>query len=152
VRLPPTVHGRGDDGFIPTLITIARACGQSGYVGDGANRWPAVHRNDAARVFRLALEEAPPASVFHAVADEGVPTRTIAEVIGRHLDVPVVSVPPDQAGEHFGFLGRFFAIDAVASSALTRERLDWSPTEPGLIEDLDEGHYFADTAGRGIPV
>ena len=152
VRLPPTVHGRGDDGFVPTLINIARQRARSGYIGDGANRWPAVHRNDAARLFRLALEEAPAGSVLHAVADEGVLTRSIAEAIGRHLELPVVSVPPEQAAQHFSWFGRFFAIDAPTSSLLTQERLGWKPTEPGLIEDLDEGHYFQDLTKRGLPV
>lgn len=152
VRLPPSVHGRGDNGFVPTLINVARLRGRSGYIGNGANRWAAVHRSDAARVFRLALEKAPAGSVLHAVADEGVPTRSIAEVIGRHLEVPVVSIPPEQAGEHFSWLGRFFGIDAAASSALTQQRLGWKPTYPGLIEDLDEGHYFDDPTKRGLPV
>jgi nucleoside-diphosphate-sugar epimerase len=101
-----------------------------------------VHRSDAARVYRLALEQAPAGSIWHAVGDEGVPTRTIAEVIGRHLDIPAVSIPPDDAVEHFGWIGRFWAADTPASSALTRERLGWQPTGPGLIDDLEEGHYF----------
>lgn len=151
VRLPPTVHGKGDNGFVPTLISIARQRQISGYVGDGANRWPAVHRFDAARVFRLALEKAPAGSVLHAVADEGVPTRSIAEVIGGHLDLPVTSVAPERATEHFSWLGTFFAMDAPASSVLTQERLGWRPTEPGIIEDLDQGHYFDDPTKRGIP-
>jgi nucleoside-diphosphate-sugar epimerase len=138
VRPSPSVHGEGDHGFVPALIGIARDKGVSGYVGDGSNRWPAVHRLDAARLFRLALETAPAGSVLHAVAEEGVPTRDIAEVIGRHLDLPVVAVAP----EHFGWLGGFFAADIRASSALTRELLGWEPTHPGLIEDLDQGHYF----------
>jgi nucleoside-diphosphate-sugar epimerase len=143
VRLAPTTHGRGDKGFVPIVINIAREKGVSGYVGDGSNRWPAVHRSDAARVFRLALEEAPPGSVWHAVADEGVPTRTIAEVIGRHLDLPVASVPGERASEHFGWMGMFWGgIDAPTSSALTRQRLGWEPTGPSLIEDLEQGHYF----------
>lgn len=152
VRLPPTVHGRGDNGFIPTLIEIARQNHASGHIGDGANRWPAVHRLDAARLFRLALEDAPAGSVLHAVADEGVPVRSIAEVIGRHLGLPVVSVPPEEASDHFSWLGTFFSADLPASSALTQERLCWKPTGPGLIEDLDEGHYFEDSARRGIPL
>ena len=151
VRLPPTVHGDGDDGFVPTLITIARQRGRSGYVGAGTNRWAAVHRVDAARVFRLALEDAPAGSVWHAVGDEGVPTRALAEVFGRHLDLPVASIPPEQAAKHFGWLGMFFATDIAASSALTRERLGWAPTQPGLVEDLDAGHYF-DSSKLGIPV
>jgi len=142
LRLPPTVHGDGDNGFVAILVGIAREKGVSGYIGDGSNRWPAVHRLDSARLFRLALESAPAASTLHAVADEGVPTRAIAEVIGRHLDLPIVSIAPEDAGEHFSWLGGFFAIDAPASSTLTRELLAWQPTQPGLIEDLDQGHYF----------
>jgi nucleoside-diphosphate-sugar epimerase len=152
VRLPPSVHGRGDDGFVPTLIHVARLRGRSGYIGSGTNRWPAVHRADAARLFRLAVERAPAGSILHAVGDEGVPTRSIAEVIGRHLELPVVSVPAEQAEEHFGWLGRFFAIDAAASSALTQQRLGWKPTHPRLIEDLEQGHYFAEPTKRGLPV
>ncbi|MGW7253617.1 SDR family oxidoreductase [Streptomyces sp. NPDC054834] len=142
VRLPPTVHGEGDHGFMAALIGIARAKGVAGHVGDGTNRWPAGHRSDAAHLFRLALEEAPAGSVLHAVADEGVPIRTVAEVIGRHLDVPVTAVPPEDAAEHFGWLAGFIALDSPASSALTRELLGWQPTGPGLIDDLDKGHYF----------
>jgi nucleoside-diphosphate-sugar epimerase len=143
VRLAPTVHGRGDHGFVATLVRLARERGVAGYVGDGSNVWSAVHRSDAARVFCLVLEQAPAGSVWHAVADEGVPTRTIAEAIGRHLDVPVVSVPPGAAADHFGWLGRFWASDNPTSSALTRRRLGWHPTGPSLLDDLDEGHYFA---------
>jgi nucleoside-diphosphate-sugar epimerase len=142
VRLPPTNHGDGDNGFIATLVAIARDKGVSGYVGDGRNRWPAVHRLDSARLFRLGLEEAPAGSTLHAVADEGVRVRDIAEVIGRHLNLPVVSIAPEDAGEHFAWLGAFVALDAPASSALTRELLGWQPTHPGLIADLDEEHYF----------
>jgi nucleoside-diphosphate-sugar epimerase len=142
VRPGASVHGEGDHGFVPRLIEIARETGTSAYVGDGSNRWPGVHRLDAARLFRLALEEAPAASVLHAVADEGVPTREIAAVIGRHLGLPVVAVPRDEATEHFGWLGRFFATDLAASSALTQQLLGWEPVHPGLIADLDAGHYF----------
>jgi nucleoside-diphosphate-sugar epimerase len=142
VRLPPTNHGDGDNGFMATVVGIAREKGVSGYIGDGTSRWPAVHRLDSARLFRLALEAAPAGSTLHAVADEGVPIRDIAEVIGRHLDVPVVSIAPDDAGEHFGFLAGFLGIDVPASSALTREQMGWQPTQPGLIEDLEQGHYF----------
>ena len=142
MRLTPTVHGEGDRGFIATLIGIARQKGVSGYIGDGANRWPAVHRVDAARLFRLALEQTPAGSVLHGVADEGVPLRAMAEVIGRHLNLPVISVSPGYAGEHFGGLSRLLAADVPASSALTRELLGWQPTQPGLIEDLDQGHYY----------
>jgi nucleoside-diphosphate-sugar epimerase len=142
LRLPPTVHGDGDHGFMATLVGIARDNGASGYIGDGSNRWPAVHRLDAAHLFRLAAEQAPPGSALHAVADQGVPIRDIAEVIGRHLNLPVVSVPPQQAGQHFAWLAPFLGADAPASSALTRELLGWQPAQPGLLDDLGKGHYF----------
>jgi nucleoside-diphosphate-sugar epimerase len=142
VRLPPTVHGDGDNGFVPGLIAIARAKGVSGYIGDGASRWPAVHRFDAATLFRLAIEEAPAGSTLHAVGDEGVATREIAEVIGRHLDVPVVSITPEDAPEHFTWMASFFSLDSPASSQLTQQLLGWTPTHQGLIDDLNEGHYF----------
>jgi nucleoside-diphosphate-sugar epimerase len=142
VRLPPTCHGEGDHGFLATLVRIARDRGVSGYIGDGSNRWPAVHRLDAARLFHLALEKAPAGSTLHAVADEGVPIRAVAEVIGRHLDLPVVAVSPDEAGGHFSWLAGFLAADSPASSTLTRELLGWQPTHPELIDDLDKGHYF----------
>jgi nucleoside-diphosphate-sugar epimerase len=143
VRLPPATHGQGDNGFIPTAIGFARAKGAAAYIGDGANRWPAVHRDDAARLFRLALESAPAGSVLHAVGDEGVPIREVAEVFAAHLDVPAVSVPPEQAGDYVGFLGGFWGFDGPASAQLTRELLGWEPVRPGLIADLKEGHYFA---------
>ena len=142
LRLPPTVHGDGDNGFMAALVGLAREHGNAAYVGDGANRWPAVHRSDAARLFRLAAEKAPPRSVLHAVGDEGVPIRAVAEVFGKHLDVPVVSIPPEQAAQRFSWLGGFIGLDAPASSALTRELVDWHPTGPTLLEDLDQGHYF----------
>ncbi|TDD90681.1 SDR family oxidoreductase [Actinomadura darangshiensis] len=141
VRLP-IVHGRGDRGFIPALIGIAREKGVSAVVGDGANRWPAVHGRDAARLFRLALEDAPAGSRLHAVGDEGVPFREIAGVIGRHLDVPVTGISPDEAAAHFGWLAHFASADGPASSALTEKLLGWRPEQPALIPDLDEGHYF----------
>jgi nucleoside-diphosphate-sugar epimerase len=142
MRLPPTNHGDGDNGFMATLVAIARDTGSAAYIGDGSNRWPAVHRLDSARLFRLAAEKAPAGSTLHAVADQGVPIRDVAEVIGRHLDVPVVSIPAEQAAEHFTWLGGFIGMDAPASSALTRELMGWQPAQPGLIEDLDKGHYF----------
>ena len=151
VRFSPTVHGDGDHGFMATLVGIARSKGVSGYIGDGSNRWPAVHRLDAAHLVYLALEKASAGSVLHAVADEGVPIRAIAETIGRHLDLPVVSISPEAAGEHFAWLAGFLALDAPASSTLTRELMGWQPTNPGLIEDLDEGHYFQETRRPATP-
>ena len=145
VRFPPSVHGEGDHGFVPVLIGVARDRGVSAYVGDGSNRWAAVHRLDAAQLFRLAVESAPSGSVLHGVGEEGVPTRAIAEAIGRHLDVPVASISADEALEHFGWIGRFFAVDVPASSAITQAKLGWRPTHHGLIEDLDQGHYFQAT-------
>jgi nucleoside-diphosphate-sugar epimerase len=142
LRLSPTVHGDGDHGFMASIVGIARSTGISGYIGDGANRWPAVHRFDAAHLCCLAVENAPAGSTLHAVADEGVPIRDIAEVIGRHLNVPVQSIAPADAPEHFTWLAGFIGLDSPASSALTRELLAWEPTHPGLIEDLDQGHYF----------
>jgi nucleoside-diphosphate-sugar epimerase len=139
VGLPRTVHGDGDrHGFIARLVGIARDTGVSGYVGDGSNRWPAVHVLDAAHLFRLAVEQAPAGSRLHAVGDEGVPILDIAEVISRHLNVPTASVP---AGG-LGFLGHVLSVDQPASATLTRELLGWRPVEPGLIEDMDKGHYF----------
>ncbi|MDQ1424919.1 MAG: hypothetical protein QOD72_2417 [Acidimicrobiaceae bacterium] len=143
IRLPPTVHSELDHhGYIPTLIALARDKGAAAYVGDGANRWPAGHTLDAAHLYRLALEAAPAGSRLHAVGDEGVAFRQIAEAIGRHLNLPTVSVSPDDAEGHFGFLGRFVSLDNPTSSARTRELLGWGPTHRGLIDDLDQGHYF----------
>ena len=134
-----------------TLVGIARDKGVSGYIGDGSNRWPAVHRLDAAHLFRLALEKAPAGSVLHAVADEGVPIRAIAEVIGRHLDLPFGAISPEDAAEHFAWLAGYLAIDSPASSELTRELLGCHPTNPGLIDDLDQGHYFHGMTSRPGP-
>lgn len=142
IRLSPSVHGADDHGFVPALIQIAQAKGVAAYVGDGANRWPAVHRLDAARLYRLALEKATAGSRWHGVADEGVPFRDIAGVIGRHLNLPVVSIPREEADAHFGWIGAFVAMDNPASSALTKRLLGWQPEQPDLIADLDEGHYF----------
>jgi nucleoside-diphosphate-sugar epimerase len=142
VRLSPTNHGRGDNGFMSAIVGIARTSGVSGYVGDGTNRWPAVHRLDSAHLFCLALEHAPAGSTLHSVADEGVAIRDVAGVIGRHLKVPVVSIAPENAAAHFTWLSGFIGLDSPASSALTRELLGWDPVQPGLIDDLDEGHYF----------
>jgi nucleoside-diphosphate-sugar epimerase len=149
LRLAPTVHGDGDHGFMAVIVGIARDKGVSGYIGDGSNRWPAVHRLDAARLFRLAVEQAPPGSALHAIADEGVPIRDIAEVIGRHLNVPVASIPPERASEHFGWVAPFLGADAPASSTLTRELLGWQPSQPGLLDDLGKGHYFGPAPTRG---
>ncbi|WP_037915089.1 SDR family oxidoreductase [Actinacidiphila yeochonensis] len=149
VRLPPTVHGEGDHGFIALLVGIARERGAAGYVGDGAARWPAVHRSDAARLFRLALEQAPAGTVLHGVAEEGVPTRAIAESIGANLGLPAVPVAPQDAEGHFGWLGGLYAMDTRASSTRTRELLGWQPTGPGLLEDLDQGHYFTPRPAGG---
>jgi nucleoside-diphosphate-sugar epimerase len=145
VRLPPSVHGEGDHGFVPRLIEIAREKGVSAYVGDGNNRWPAVHRLDAARLYRLVLEKGSAGARYHGVADEGVPTREIAEVLGRQLNVPVVAKSREEAAEHFGWIGLFFGMNGPASSAQTQECLGWRPVQPGLIADLDGTHYFERT-------
>jgi len=143
VRLAPSVHGEGDaHGFVPSLIGIARAKGVSAFVGDGSNRWPAVHRLDAARLYRLAVEAAPAGSRLHGAGEEGVPFRDIAEAIGRQLKLPVVSIEASDAGAHFGFLSAFVSLDNPTSSALTRQRLGWRPEGPALIADIEQGHYF----------
>ncbi|MCA9905295.1 MAG: SDR family oxidoreductase [Anaerolineae bacterium] len=142
LRLPPSVHGQGDHGFVPRLIEIARTKGVSAYPGDGSNRWAGVHRLDAAHLYRLALESAPSGTRVHAIAEEGILVREIAEAIGRQLNLPVVSIPVAQAGEHFGFLGAFVSMDIPASSALTRQRFDWQPTQITLLADLSQDYYF----------
>jgi nucleoside-diphosphate-sugar epimerase len=146
VRLPPSVHGEGDHGFVPRLISIAREKGVSAYVGDGHSRWPAVHRLDAAHLYRLVLEKGTAGAKYHGVADEGLPTREIAAAIGCGLNVPVVSKSSEEAADHFGWLAMFFAMDGPASSAQTQERLGWRPVQPGLIADLNAEHYFEHTA------
>ena len=146
LRLPPSVHGNGDHGFVPRLISIAREKGVSAFIGDGLNRWPAVHRFDAAHLYRLVLEKGSAGATYHGVADEGVPTREIAEAIARGLNVPVVGKSSEEAADHFDWIARFFGIDAPASSALTQERLGWRPTQVGLIADLNADHYFEHAA------
>lgn len=142
LRFPPTVHGDGDEGFIARLVGIARDHGVASYVAKGTNRWPAVHRSDAARLARLVIESAPAGSVLHAVGDEGVPFRKIAESIGNRLCLPVTSIPPAEADEHFGFLGPMVTMDSPATAQVTRELLGWEPTGPTLLEDLAQGHYY----------
>ncbi|MGC4089980.1 MAG: SDR family oxidoreductase [Polyangiaceae bacterium] len=141
VRLAPSVHGPGDHGFVKTLVDIARAKGVSAYIGDGANRWTAVHRLDAARLFVLALENAQAGAVLHGVADEAIATRSIADIIGAKLSLPVASIASDAAAAHFGWMARFFAMDQPASSAITQRQMDWTPTHPTLLEDLEAGYY-----------
>jgi nucleoside-diphosphate-sugar epimerase len=143
LRFAPTVHGVGDHGFVAMIAAVAREKGVSGYVGDGTSRWAAVHRSDAARLVALGLEKAPAGARLHAVAEEGVPSREIAEAIGRALGLPVTSIAPDDVPGHFGFIGTFFSMDLAATSAATRELLGWAPMGPTLIEDLDAGAYTA---------
>jgi Nucleoside-diphosphate-sugar epimerases len=142
VSLAPSVHGEQDKGFVPQLIQTARMKGFSAYIGDGANCWPAVHRLDAASLFRLAAESAPAGSRLDGVGDEGIPFRDIAEVIGRHLNVPAVSISREEAAAHFGFLGTLAALHIPRSSEQTQALLGWRPVQHGLLEDLEQGHYF----------
>jgi nucleoside-diphosphate-sugar epimerase len=145
VRLAPLVHSNLDHhGFTSHIIDCARKAGVSAYIGDGANRWPALHTLDAARLYRLALEKAPAGTRLHGIADEGVPFRDIAEVVGRKLDVPIKSITADEAPEHFGFLAPFAALDDATSSELTQKVLEWQPEHQGLLADLEEDHYFAE--------
>ena len=141
-RFAPTVHAPGDHGFVPTLVNVARERGFSGYIDEGSNQWSAVHRTDAARLVAKAVESAPPGTVVHAIGEEGITTRAIAEAIGAGLGVPVQSVPADEAAEHFGWIGMFFGMDASASSTLTRDLLEWEPTHATLLEDLAGPAYF----------
>lgn len=143
MRLPRSVHGEGDKGFVTQLINIARAKGVAGYPGDGSCRWPAVHRLDTARLFRIALESAPAGTRLHAVGDESIPVRDIVGSIARHLNLPVASVPPEEANAHFGFLGFVLMLDCPSTSVLTQQRFGWHPEQPGLLADIDQGHYFA---------
>lgn len=142
IRLPPSVHGAGDQGFVPMLFKIAKKKKQSGYVGDGLNRWPSVHRIDAARLFCLALEKGNAGGTYHGVCEEGIPFRQLAELIGKRLDVPAVSQSPTEAKKQFSFFPEFVSRDNPTSSRLTRERLGWTPTHPGLLADLDQADYF----------
>lgn len=141
LRFAPTVHGRNDHGFIASIAAVARAKGVSGYPGDGTNAWSAVHRSDAGRLVVLGLEKAAPGTRLHAVAENGIPSRVIAEAIGRAFDLPVESVPADAVPEHFGWIGTFFGMDLTATSAATQDLLGWTPTGPTLVEDLDAGAY-----------
>lgn len=142
VRLPTSVHGDGDHAFVPHLISVAREKGVSAYIGDGLNRWPAVHRSDAARLYRLAIEQKPAAARYHGAAEDGVAFRDIAQVIGRRLNVSVVAMSPEKAAGHFGWFAHFAAIDNPTSSERTRQMLGWQPSGPGLISDLDRPRYF----------
>lgn len=142
IRLPPSVHGDGDHGFVPALIALAREKGFSMYVGEGQNPWSAVHRLDAAKLYRLALEKGTAGARYHGIGDEGIPTRELAEIIGKRLNVPAVSKTPEEATQLLGFIGHVLSLGGHTRSAQTRERLGWKPTEPGLVHDLEHGRYF----------
>ncbi|CAB39844.1 NADH-dependent glycolaldehyde/furfural/butyraldehyde/propylaldehydealdehyde reductase [Schizosaccharomyces pombe] len=142
LRLPPTVHGAGDHAFVPMLINVAKNKGVSAYIGNGMNCWPAVHRTDAANLFVLALEKETAGSIYHAVAEEGIPIKEIAGMIGKRLDIPVISVSSEEATEHFGFLSSFLSVDNPTSSILTQQRLGWKPTHSTLMTDLASDAYF----------
>jgi nucleoside-diphosphate-sugar epimerase len=142
VRLASSVHDAGDHGFVPYLIQVARQKGESAYIGEGLNRWPAVHRLDAVRLFRLALEQGTAGTRYHGVGDEGIVFRDLAAVIGRHLNVPVVSKSVEEAAGHLGWMARFASLDMAASSTLTQQWLNWHPSHPGLLADLEQGDYF----------
>ncbi len=145
LRFAPAVHGAGDHGFTAAIAAVARDKGVSGYPGDGTHRWAAVHRSDAARLVTLGLAKAAAGARLHAAAEEGIPTRDIAEAIGRAFGLPVTSVAPDDVQGHFGWIGAFFAMELAAESTATRQRLGWAPTGPALIEDIDSGAYSAPT-------
>jgi len=146
VRLAPSTHGETDRGFVPRLMDIAREKGVAAYVGEGANRWAGGRRADAARLYRLALEKGAPGAVYHAIGDEGVPTKDIAAAIGRTVGVPVVSKSAEEAADHFGWIGMFFALEMSATSALTQAALGWRPTPPGLLADIEGPNYAASSS------
>ncbi len=151
VRFAPTVHGAGDHGFIARIVEADRNHGAAAYVDDGENRWPAVHRSDAARLVRLGIEDAPAGSVLHAVAEEGVTIRDVADAISRRYELPATAISPEEANARFGFIGQFIVLDMPASSAITRQLLDWKPTGPTLIQDIQAGSYAnTQTAARHI--
>jgi nucleoside-diphosphate-sugar epimerase len=141
VRFAPTVHGAGDHGFIARIVEADRSHGAAGYIGSGENRWSAVHRGDAARLVRLGIEHAPAGSVLHAVGEEGIAMRDIAEAISRRYELPATAISPEEAGERFDFLGQFVGLDMAASSVITRELLGWEPTGPTLVQDIEAGAY-----------
>ena len=142
VRLPPSVHDLGDHGFLPTLINIAREKQEAAYVGDGSNRWPAVHRSDAAKLYRLAIEKGTAGARYHAIGDKAIPMKEIAGMISRKLGVPLVSKSGEEAAGHFGWISGFVGMDVPSTATITQQELGWKPTGPGLLEDLEKGDYF----------